>query len=290
MRCKMRLEEWTNRMRESANLTESFMAALEIVITAVVGRLATWVAPLPSAVLVGRAVGQIFDLAGAWPAVMAGTVELIGLVTANLWLTAKEWNANKRKSDPSANERLALGLLLFYFVITLAILAVIEIPKVWDVIPAEVASLTALLFPGLSAVAVMALNERMAQAKRQAALDSEIAERKRQQAKHRVSKPKQTSVQASVQASVQSGVQASVQGDVQDVQNTALYVQNAQQQVEKAKLLDRMLDIYLDSPGIGATEMSEELRVSRSTVYNYLNELEQAGRVRRNGDGVEVIE
>jgi len=136
--------------------------------------------------------------------------------------------------------------------------------------------------------AVVLLHEYVGNSLR--ALDSEIAERKRQQAKHRVSKPKQTSVQASVQASVQSGVQASVQGDVQDVQNTALYVQNAQQQVEKAKLLDRMLDIYLDSPGIGATEMSEELRVSRSTVYNYLNELEQAGRVRRNGDGVEVIE
>lgn len=277
---------------QTAKNAENFMAGLELVLLAVVGRLATWLAPLPSALLVGRALGDIFELAGAWPWVMAGTVELVGLVTSGLWLTAKEWNENKRKTDPAANERLALGALIFYFVVVVAILAVLELPVMLET--GNPSGLVALLFPGLSVVAILAMNERAAQTKRQAAIAQEKQERKAARQARRVSKPpvSKTSVKdvSKTVKGTQPVRQPSAQAEhVQDVQNADLDALNVQRQAEKAEMLDRMLDIYLDSPRLGATEMSKRLGVSRASVYNYLGELEAAGRVKKNGSGVEVL-
>ena len=45
-----------------------------------------------------------------------------------------------------------------------------------------------------------------------------------------------------------------------------------------------------DDPKAKVSAVANELNVSRQTVYNYLNELEQAGRISRNGYGVEVTQ
>ncbi len=166
----MKLQRTINALRDSAGLVEHLMAAIEQVLIAVIGRLATWAAPLPSAVLVGRSTAKTFDLDGYWPWIMAGIVELIGLVTSSLWITAREWNLNRRKSDPPANEALALGLMAAYFVTTFLLLLAIEIPIFAET--GEWAGLTALLFPCLSAVALISLNERAAQSKRQGVRDA----------------------------------------------------------------------------------------------------------------------
>lgn len=170
------MQIWINRLRAASGLVEHLMAAIEQVLIAIVGRLATWAAPLPSAVLVGRSTSITFELDGYWPWVMAGIVELIGLVTSSLWITAREWNLNKRKKDPPANESLALGLMGAYFVTTFALLLAIEIPIFAET--GEWAGLTALLFPCLSAVALIALNERAAQSKRQGDYEAERAKPK----------------------------------------------------------------------------------------------------------------
>jgi hypothetical protein len=96
---------------------------------------------------------------------MAGVIELIGLVTSNLWLTAKEWNRNKNKTDPKANEALAFGLMLSYFITTGLLLLAFEIPHVIET--HTIVGLTALLFPVLSAVGIISLNERILQNRRQ---------------------------------------------------------------------------------------------------------------------------
>lgn len=57
----------------------------------------------------------------------------------------------------------------------------------------------------------------------------------------------------------------------------------------KAQALDAMLDIYRADPNTTTSEVGRAIGRSRSTVSNYLTELEQAGRIRRNGDGVEVL-
>lgn len=173
----MNLRQMTDSLKENAKVTEQLMGAIETILVSVVGRVACWLAPLPSAVLVSKSAGKVFDLAGGWSVVIALVLELVGLVTSNLWLTAKEWNANKRKSDPLANERLALGLMIFYFVVVFLLIMAVELPNVIET--GNLAGLTALLFPGLSAVGVIALNERVAHFRRVADVEADKKKRSR---------------------------------------------------------------------------------------------------------------
>ena len=57
----------------------------------------------------------------------------------------------------------------------------------------------------------------------------------------------------------------------------------------KRQLLNSLADIYIDDPDAKVTVVANKLNVSRQTVYNYLNELEQTGKISRNGNGIEVI-
>ncbi|HNT74217.1 MAG TPA: HTH domain-containing protein [Anaerolineae bacterium] len=57
----------------------------------------------------------------------------------------------------------------------------------------------------------------------------------------------------------------------------------------KRQRLDTLLDIYRQDSDAGASSVAKQLNISRSTLYNYLDELEKAGAVRRNGEGVQVL-
>jgi DNA-binding IclR family transcriptional regulator len=57
----------------------------------------------------------------------------------------------------------------------------------------------------------------------------------------------------------------------------------------KRQRLDTLLDIYRQDSDAGASNVAKQLNISRSTLYNYLDELEKAGAIRRNGDGVQVL-
>jgi len=54
--------------------------------------------------------------------------------------------------------------------------------------------------------------------------------------------------------------------------------------------LDTLLTFYRDHPGATVSDAGRMVGVSRQTVYTYLSELETAGQVRRNGNGVEVLQ
>jgi hypothetical protein len=56
----------------------------------------------------------------------------------------------------------------------------------------------------------------------------------------------------------------------------------------KTQLLERLVDIYMDDPDAKVSTIANTLKVSRQTVYNYLDELAQAGRIGRNGKGIEA--
>jgi hypothetical protein len=241
----MNLQKWTQTMSSGETAVETFMAALEAMLVSIIGRLAVWLTPLPSAVLVSRSAVRVFELDGLWPWVMAGVIELIGLVTSNLWLTAKEWNRNKNKSDPNANELLAFGLMLSYFITTGFLLLAFEIPHVFET--GSIVGLTALLFPVLSAVGIISLNERILQHRRVSAKMS-----KRQVSSKVSNKTNLDSLQAARQARRQAR-------------------------------LDALMDFYTAHPEAGATEAAQTLGVSRQTIYTYMSELEATGRLERNG-------
>jgi len=53
---------------------------------------------------------------------------------------------------------------------------------------------------------------------------------------------------------------------------------------------ERLLDLLRQDPGLPAAYLAQAIGRSRSTMYEYLRDLERQGRIRRNGDGIEVIE
>lgn len=63
---------------------------------------------------------------------------------------------------------------------------------------------------------------------------------------------------------------------------------------EKAELTkeerkDQVIALFSQDPGRPIAQAARELGMSKTTLYTYLGELEQAGRARRNGHGVEMI-
>lgn len=54
--------------------------------------------------------------------------------------------------------------------------------------------------------------------------------------------------------------------------------------------LDTLLTLYADNPHLTQTEAAERLGCTRQTVHNRLAVLEQQGRIRRNGNGIEVVQ
>lgn len=247
----MNLNKWTQAMAGSETAVEAFMAACEVILVSIIGRLAVWFTPLPSAVLVSRSAVRVFELDGLWPWVMAGVIELIGLVTSNLWLTAKEWNRGKNKTDPQANELLAFGLMLSYFVTTGLLLLAFEIPRVIET--GNLVGLTALLFPVLSAVGIISLNERILQHRR---VSEKLSKRK--------------------------GVKVSNKTKFDTLQSA--------RRAKKEARLDALVDFYHANPDGTPTQAARALGVSRQTIYTYVSELEAAGRISRNGDGTVAVE
>lgn len=64
---------------------------------------------------------------------------------------------------------------------------------------------------------------------------------------------------------------------------------NAARLASKQARVNAMLDAFLDDPHATQVDVAERVGVSRSTISNYLNELETDGVVKRNGDGVQVL-
>jgi DeoR/GlpR family transcriptional regulator of sugar metabolism len=50
------------------------------------------------------------------------------------------------------------------------------------------------------------------------------------------------------------------------------------------------LDIYHTNPSLGISDAARLLNVSRQTIYSYLEQLENAGKIRRTNQGIEVLE
>lgn len=268
---------------------------IETVITDLAARIGPLTAPLPTAYAVATATGEHLG----WPvwvsAAAAVSIEVMGIATVNTALELREYNASKRKSDPSAPFALAVGLTGGYLGIAVGLAVVM------DVAPA-LAVYAPAIFPLLSLAGATVLSLRADHRRRLDAIEQEKGERRAARASKRASSKASKTVQQSVQepsSTVQepsSTVQETVQDvsstgrlAVQDLSNTVLDAVNVSKRERKAAVLDAMLDIYVDSPEAGATAVAGQLGIGRSTVYNYLDDLEQAGKVKRNGNGVRVL-
>ena len=70
--------------------------------------------------------------------------------------------------------------------------------------------------------------------------------------------------------------------------DTARAIKGEQDAAAKAERVDKLLTLCQAKPDMGVTELAAALGVSRTAVYNYVGELETAGRLHKNGTGWEV--
>lgn len=228
-------------------------------------KLAPWLAPIPSAFFVARS--SIVHLALPWPVavIVAAIVETLGLATVNIVLRMWEWNQTKRKIDPASPVGIGVALGVIYLVTTLGLIVALE---VWPAL----ATYAPAMFPFLAVVGTVNLALIASQDRREAAIVTEKAERKAER-------------QAKRQA---TGLQVS--NDVSKISESDTLLDRMRQgrQAKHDARLDALLTFYLDNPNAGPSDAARAIGVSRQTIYSFTAELEQAGRLRRNGHA-EVI-
>lgn len=69
----------------------------------------------------------------------------------------------------------------------------------------------------------------------------------------------------------------------------ARQVKAEQDSQDKAANLDRLLTLCADNTDVSVTELSKQLGTSRTTVYTYIKELGEQGKLSKNGQGWEVV-
>ncbi len=242
-----------------------------------VAKLAPWLAPIPSAFFVGRSAMAHLTVPLPVAVIVAAIVETLGLASVHTWLWLSDWNAARRKSDPVAPVRLAVILGGVYLAATIGLTVALEIAPTW-------ATYAPALFPILAVVGAVNLALIAQQEQREAMVEAERAEKRgaRQVHKSRAQQAPLGDV-ASVHSDDGRSARASAQNAVLDAVNRT-------RQERKAALKSALVDAYRDNPSLGATEAARALGVHRNTIYGYTAELEAAGRIRRNGHQVEVVE
>lgn len=230
------------------------MRRIETNLTDIIAGAAPWLAPIPTAYLVGRSAIQYLG----WPVpvaiVAAAIVESLGLSAVNTALELREYNQAKRKTDPGAPFSLAAVLVVVYVAVAIVLTVAL------DVVP-TLARYAPAIFPALSLAGVTILALRSDHRRRLAAIEAEKAERRalRQEQRQLTVKKASSSVK--------------------------------RQAMRKASSVnvDTLLTLYQADPLTTPTQAAGALGVSRQTIYNQLQALETSGRIRRNGHGVEIL-
>ena len=216
---------------------------------------APWLAPIPTAYLVGKSTMDYL----AWPLpvaiVAAAIIESLGLAAVHTALELREYNQARRKTDPIAPAWLAGVMVGGYVIVAIGLTVML------DIIP-ELARIAPAIFPLLSLAGVAILALRADHGRRLAAIATEKATRKAER-------------QAARQA---SSVNRKPARKVSSVNRQASSVNP-----------DKLLDVYRQDPLTGPTQAAQALGVSRQAIYDNLAKLEQSGVIRRNGGGVEVL-
>lgn len=229
-----------------------------------VSKVFPWLAPLPNAYFVGRSV--IAHLAVPWwmGVICAGIIEFLGLATMNTASWLYDWNVKKRKSDPVAPTKIAIALGGVYLLATIGLTVVLEIVPV-------LSTLSLALFPFLALVGFANL-----------ALISQQENREQTIAQDKAQK----SAQRSAQRQAHHGATNSAQNGEISHNIDAI---NKRRRAQKSALIEQLICAYQGNPNLGPTEAGKLIGVHRNTIYGYLVELQEQGRIKRNGDGVEVL-
>ncbi len=246
------------------------LSEIETNLTDGIAAFGPWITPIPSAVLVANATVKDLHWSAELAWVAAAIIESLGLTTVSTSLLLWEYNADKRKTDPDAPFLLAASLVGVYLVSTIGLTVLL------DIFP-DLARYAPALFPILALVGAVNLALRSGHRRRLTNIAQDRADRK---AERQANRP--------------------TTGDISDLLrlNTTSTTVKPDKSLDKARQarkniqdsrLDSLLTLYLDNPNMGVTEAARTLNLSRQTVYTYLEQLQQSGRIHRNGLGIEVI-
>ena len=143
---------------------DAIMATIESIALSIVSRLATWSAPVPSAVAVTRSVMHTLSLPIEVGVFVAITLEVFGIAAAHQWLESREWNATKKSREPEAEERIGKWATVSYVVIAEVMIVTMELRTILE--SGQPWGLGALVFPPMTLIIVLVANERMMQHQR----------------------------------------------------------------------------------------------------------------------------
>ncbi len=247
-----------------------FLSEVETNLTDGIAAIAPWITPLPSAALVANAVVQDLHWTPALGWITAAIIESLGLTTVSTSLQLWDYNTDKRKTDANAPFYLAASLVGVYLFSTIGLTVLLDIyPEMGRFAPA--------LFPMLALVGAVNLALRSGHRRRLARIAQERADRK---AERQAVRPTGESLTEMLASNIASNA---VHPD------SSLVKARQAKTVIQGNRMDSLLTLYRDNPGIGVTDAARALSMSRQTVYTYLGKLESDGRIRRNGNGVEII-
>jgi len=269
----MNIKDWTTKIATNVIHVDRLAGALESVALAITTRAASWIATIPTVILTSRSTQQIFGLTPTQALISSIALEIVGQAVVNTWMKARDWNTTRRANDPPANEAIGLLMSVIYFATDFILIGVLIVPQAL-VSPVYWA---AILFPLAQVVSTVMTAERAAQFRRETTTEMIAQDRAQQRAQRRA------------QQHAQQLPNTAHQTAQHDAQRAVLDAINRTRQERKTQLLDSLLDAYLCNPDLGITDAARALGVHRNTVYNYLDELEAAGRLKRNGNGVEVL-
>jgi hypothetical protein len=245
------------------------LSEIETYLTDGISAFGPWIASIPSAVLVANATVKDlhWSLELGW--VAAAIIESLGLTTVSTSLLLWEYNADKRKTDPDAPFLLAASLVGVYLVSTIGLTVLL------DIFP-DLARYAPALFPILALVGAVNLALRSGHRRR---LSNIALDRTVRKAERQAIRPIAENL---------SDLLASNATSITVNPDSSLVKARQARTVIQGNRIDNLLTLFRDNPTIGVTDAARTLNMSRQTVYSYLDRLENDGRIRRNGHGVEI--
>lgn len=258
---------------------------IERKLTDLVARVAPWLAPLPTAYLTGRATVAHLH----WPVWLGGAagliIESLGLAAVNTALELYEYNQTRRKTDPAAPFWLAALLAGVYFAAVTGLTVLLDTRPAWSVY-------APLVFPLLSMAGATALALRSDHARRLETIAQERADRLAARSAARAGDRSGTG-QGDRSVTGQEGRSVTGREAGQDPGQltpglTALDRVNARARASKAEATSDLLAYLADHPEASYREAGAAVGRSKAWAIGVVGELEQAGRVKRNGQGWEI--
>lgn len=237
----------------------SFLDTVETVEKTVVdllGRIGTWLAPIPSAYLVYQATLHTLEWHWLVAFVTALSIEILGVSSVVTALHLWQWNQTRSKAkgyrgDEEAPVKLAVGIAGVY------LLAVIFLTILLETFP-QFAKISPVLFPILASVSAVNFSLRTSQREREASKLARLSEK---------------------------GLVKRTRLDNEAQRRSSL----ATKPVSKADDIEALISFLSDNPKATCVQTGNAIGKSSGWVSEKTRSLKSDGRLIKNGKGWEVI-